>query len=48
MENDEKNKNLKNRTTEEKIEKMRSSILDEQKCKMIAKKLTQYILENNQ
>ncbi len=42
----DKNINNKTETTKEKIEKMRKILLDSEKCKEIAHKLSRYIVDN--
>lgn len=44
MENNNKNKN---KETDKKIEKMRYDLEDKEKCKIIAKKLSEYIKNGN-
>lgn len=45
MENNKRNIN-KTIKTDEKLDKMRFDLSDEEKCKIIAKKLTEYIKES--
>ena len=40
------NKNNKSKETNKKLDKMRSCIADEKQCKIIAKKLTEYIKQD--
>ena len=47
MEEDKKDKTLNKQTTDEKLNKMRLCVQDEQKCKIIAKELTKYILNKD-
>ena len=41
------NKTQKNQETQNKLEKMRETVLDSEKCKEIAQKLCAYISENS-
>lgn len=46
MENKDRNKD-RNKETNKKIEKMRYDLEDREKCKIIAKKLSEYIKNGN-
>ncbi len=46
MDKNEENNNIKQKETLEKLENMRAKALNKEECKMIAQKLTQYIMQN--